>query len=261
MKLPIYQVDAFTNKLFQGNPAAVIPLDDWLEDALLQKIAQENNLSETAFFVKAQSGYELRWFTPKDEVDLCGHATLASAHVLYEHLGYEYESILFHTRSGVLEVCKTAQGYSMDFPAAVLEQITAPLSLVGGLRNVEPKQVFTAFDYIVLLENETQVRALEPDYNTWRDLDLRGVVVTAPGDQADFVSRCFFPNLSVDEDPVTGSAHCELAPFWAQKLGKNKLSAIQVSSRGGTILCEVKGERIALIGSAVDYMKGEITCE
>ncbi|MBD1584786.1 PhzF family phenazine biosynthesis protein [Pseudoalteromonas sp. S16_S37] len=258
MKLPIYQVDAFANKLFEGNPAAVIPLESWLEDEVLQSIAQENNLSETAFIVKADIGYELRWFTPKDEVDLCGHATLATAHVLYEHLDYEDESISFHTRSGILQVSRTAQGYSMDFPASVLEEIPAPLALVGGLKNVEPVQVLAAFDYVVVLDNEAQVRALEPDLNAWRKLDRRGVVVTAKGDKVDFVSRCFFPKLNVDEDPVTGSAHCELAPYWSKRLDKVQLCAAQISQRSGTILCEVKNERVVLIGSAVDYMQGEI---
>ncbi|BBN83383.1 hypothetical protein PA25_33680 [Pseudoalteromonas sp. A25] len=259
MKLRIYQVDAFANDLFTGNPAAVVPLDAWLDDALLQNIAQENNLSETAFFVKAEIGFELRWFTPKDEVDLCGHATLATAHVLYEHLGYEDESISFQTRSGTLEVTKTAQGYSMDFPASILEEIPASLALLGGLKQLEPVQVLAAFDYVIVLQNEQQVRALKPDLDTWRKLDRRGVVVTAQGDNVDFVSRCFFPKLNVDEDPVTGSAHCELAPYWAKKLGKTQLCATQISQRSGTLLCEVKNERVILIGSAVDYMQGEIS--
>ncbi|CAH9066824.1 putative isomerase YddE [Pseudoalteromonas holothuriae] len=258
MKLPIYQVDAFASDLFKGNPAAVIPLDDWLDDTLMQKIAQENNLSETAFFVKANTGYELRWFTPKEEVDLCGHATLATAHVLYQHLGYDEKSISFYTKSGMLEVSKTTQGYSMDFPASVLEEVPVPLALLRGLGDIEPVQVLAAFDYVVVLKNEAQLKALEPDYNAWRELELRGVVVTAKGDNMDFVSRCFFPKLKVDEDPVTGSAHCELAPYWARTLDKTQLCASQISHRGGTILCNVKDERVMLIGPAIDYMHGEI---
>lgn len=258
MHIKIYQVDAFAESVFEGNPAAVCPLEQWLDDRLLQQIATENNLSETAFFVPADQGFELRWFTPADEVDLCGHATLATAHVLYHHLGYDKEQVRFQTRSGELVVRPAEAGFSMDFPASLPEAIKAPEALLAGL-GVIPKAVLAAFDYIVVLESEDDLVALTPDLASWRALDLRGVVVTAPGDDVDFVSRCFFPKLDVDEDPVTGSAHCELAPYWAAQLDKNHLSARQLSQRSGTVMCELVGERVILSGPAVDYMQGEIT--
>jgi len=215
MKSKIYQVDAFASQVFQGNPAAVCPLTEWLDDETLQKIAEENNLSETAFFVVSESIIHLRWFTPMEEVDLCGHATLASAFVLYEHLGYTETEITFMTRSGKLVVSKNEQGFSMDFPVSKPSLVEAPKALIEGLGDkVIPKATLAAFDYIVILNNEEEVRALNPDFSKWLALDLRGVVVTAVGNNTDFVSRSFFPKLRVNEDPVTGSAHCEIAPYW-----------------------------------------------
>ncbi len=260
MSLPIYQVDAFAVEVFTGNPAAVVPLDAWVDDALLQKIAQENNLSETAFFVVANDKVELRWFTPNNEVDLCGHATLAAAHVLFTHLDYVADEICFITRSGDLFVQKRAHGYEMDFPADLPQIGEAPKALLEGLGLPAAKQVLSACDYIVVLENEMALRHITPDFSLLHTLDLRGVVVTAQGDHHDFVSRCFFPKLGVNEDPVTGSAHCELAPYWAKRLGKSKLVAKQLSSRTGTIGCELLGDRVKLFGQAVDYMHGEFYC-
>jgi len=258
MKIKIYQIDAFADNTFEGNPAAVCPLHEWISDELLQKIAEENNLSETAFFVAENNGYSLRWFTPEDEVDLCGHATLAAAHVLFQHLGYVKESILFYTKSGKLEVRKSGSGYSMSFPASDLEPIDTPKELMEAL-GVVPTKTLVAFDYIVVLDSESQVKSISPDFVNLQTLDLRGVVVTAPGKEVDFVSRCFFPKLRVNEDPVTGSAHCELAPYWAKRLNRNKLVAKQLSQRTGMVQCEVIDDRVILLGNAVDYMSGIIT--
>jgi PhzF family phenazine biosynthesis protein len=261
MKLIIYQVDAFASKAFEGNPAAVIPLDEWLDDELLQKIAEENNLSETAFFVYAEDDIQLRWFTPLEEVDLCGHATLACAHVLYKHLDYSKNQINFQTKSGKLIVCQTTSGYSMDFPASEPIELNSniPTNLMKGLGDVKPKQILSAFDYIIVLNSEEEVKNLTPDLAKWLNIDLRGVVVTAKGNNVDFVSRCFFPKLRVNEDPITGSAHCELTPYWAGKLNKKRLEARQLSIRSGLVLCELNKDRVILTGNAVDYMVGEIT--
>ena len=261
MKLSIYQVDAFASKVFEGNPAAVCPLDEWLDDEVLQKIAEENNLSETAFFVLSEKGIQLRWFTPLEEVDLCGHATLACAHVLYKHLGYTKPQIYFQTKSGELIVTKKTSGFSMDFPASIPVELNTdtPLDLIHALGNIKPKKIMAAFDYIIVLNSEDEVKNLNPDLSMWLNIDLRGVVVTAQGDDVDFVSRCFFPKLRVNEDPITGSAHCELTPYWASVLHKNKLKARQISIRSGLVLCELANDRVILTGSAVDYMVGEIT--
>lgn len=261
MKLKIYQIDAFATKVFEGNPAAVCPLNEWLDDEVLQKIAEENNLSETAFFVSSDNEVQLRWFTPLREVDLCGHATLACAHVLYEHLGYVKAQINFQTKSGKLIVTKTHSGFSMDFPASIptLVNSNIPSELINGLGDVKPQKVMSAFDYIIVLNSEDEVKNLTPDLSKWLNIDLRGVVITAQGDDVDFVSRCFFPKLRVNEDAVTGSAHCELTPYWASVLKKNILKARQISMRSGFVDCELVNGRVIITGSAVDYMVGEIT--
>lgn len=260
MKLQLFQVDAFASRVFEGNPAAVCPLHAWPDDALLQSIAEENNLSETAFFVPAGDAFELRWFTPVDEVDLCGHATLASAHVLYKHLGYAGPAVRFQTRSGELTVSRAGDGLSMDFPASPPHMVDARTTLADGLGSV-PIVALAGFDYIAVYESEDEVVALAPDFARMRRLDLRGVVATAPGRTQDFVSRCFYPKLGIDEDPVTGSAHCQLAPYWADRLGKTCLSARQLSRRGGSIGCVVDGERVHLTGKAADYMTAEVNVE
>ena len=258
MNIPIYQADAFTSELFRGNPAAVCPLDKWLPDATLQAIAAENNLSETAFFVPKGKDFHLRWFTPAIEVDLCGHATLATAHVLFQHLGYRDPSINFHTRSGLLSVSCQEGHYIMDFPTDMLEPALAPKVLAEALQ-VTPHEVFAGReDFLVVLGSETEVEALSPDFRLLRQVKGRGVIVTAPGDSVDFVSRCFFPNAGIDEDPVTGSAHTTLTPYWAERLGKQELLARQISRRGGEVKCTMLGERVALAGKAVTYMVGEI---
>jgi predicted PhzF superfamily epimerase YddE/YHI9 len=211
MRLQQFQVDAFARRTFEGNPAAVCPLERWLNDDVLQAIAGENNLSETAFFVRAGRGLHLRWFTPVAEVDLCGHATLAAAHVVFELLGYEEQDVRFDTRSGVLTVVREGTALAMDFPARPPAACAAPPSLLRGLRGAHPVDVLAADDYVVVLADESAVRTLAPDYEALKTLDRRGLVVTAPGRDVDFVSRFFAPALGVPEDPVTGSAHCELA--------------------------------------------------
>lgn len=258
MELDIYQVDAFALHPFEGNPAAVIPLTGWLDDSLLQKIAEENNLSETAYIVPAGEHYELRWFTPVAEVDLCGHATLATAHVLFTHLNFSGNEVAFETRSGMLRVTRSDSGLSMDFPATLPQLIEPPAALLEGM-DVVPVSVSAAFDYVVELQNADQVRELKPNLLLWSQLDLRGVLVTAPGDDVDFVSRCFFPAMGINEDPVTGSAHCEMAPYWAKKLNRNELVAKQLSARSGIVHCQVADDRVVLSGSACDYMRGVIS--
>lgn len=257
MRLRLFQVDAFAEQVFQGNPAAVCPLEVWPDTSLLQAIAEENNLSETAFFVPEGKGFALRWFTPVEEVDLCGHATLASAHVLFEHLGYTEPVVRFSTRSGELVVARSARGFRMDFPALSPHACGTPAALVQGL-GAPPREVLAASDYIAVYESEDEIRTLKPDFMKLQALDLRGVVATAPGRDADFVSRCFYPKLRVNEDPVTGSAHCQLAPYWSRRLGRQELRAKQLSKRGGTVVCEVAGERVFLSGRAADYMVAEI---
>lgn len=258
IEIPIYQVDAFASEVFEGNPAAVCPLDQWLTDDVLQKIAEENNLSETAFFVAQENSISLRWFTPKAEVDFCGHATLAAAHVLFTKLNYPKQTIIFNTKSGEFRAEKIGFCYSLSFPAAPILPIDPPEQLLAGL-GVMPKEVLAGFDYVAVLESESEIQSINPDFFKLSQLDLRGVVVTAPGTNVDFVSRCFFPNFGVNEDPVTGSAHCELAPYWAEKLRKNSLKARQLSQRTGVVECELMEERVVLKGPAVDYLQGKIT--
>lgn len=257
MKIKQYQVDAFATRVFEGNPAAVCPLENWLDDGLLQAIAEENNLSETAFFVPNAKGFDLRWFTPVTEVDLCGHATLATAHVIFEILGYAESAITFATRSGDLIVKRQGSLLQMDFPACPPASCEISEALVQGI-GVRPIEVLAADDYMAVFDSEATVRAITPNHALLNQLDLRGVIVTAPGFDVDFVSRFFAPKFGIPEDPVTGSAHCELAPYWANKLGKRTMSAKQVSRRGGALTCEVLGNRVLLTGGAVTFMEAEI---
>lgn len=257
---PLYQVDAFTRRVFAGNPAAVCPLPYWLPDAVLQAIAAENNLSETAFFVAEGEGWRLRWFTPLTEVDLCGHATLAAAHVLFSHLGPGGPEVVFETRSGRLRVRREADRLEMDFPARPPLPCPAPEALIAGL-GCRPLEVPAADDYIAVLADEAAVRAIVPDLGQLANLDRRGVCVTAPCRDVDFVSRFFAPRLGIPEDPVTGSAHCELAPYWAGRLGRTALSARQVSRRSGEIACRLAGDRVFLAGHAVTFLVGEMALE
>jgi PhzF family phenazine biosynthesis protein len=257
MKLPIFQIDAFTSKTFSGNPAAVIPLEYWLDDGQLQAIAYENNLSETAFFVNRDGYYQLRWFTPQREVDLCGHATLASAYVIMNIIEPNLKKITFGTRSGELIVKKKNDLFTMDFPAHRPKVCTPPEDLLLSLEN-KPKEILASNYYLVVYEKEDEVRALHPYMAKLKELDRLAVIVTAPGDHVDFVSRFFAPAVGIPEDPVTGSAHCTLIPYWAEKLGKKKMKARQVSQRGGEIFCELKDDRVIIAGTGVMYMEGTI---
>lgn len=261
MNIPIYQADAFTSKLFGGNPAAICPLDVWIPDESMQKIAAENNLAETAFFVKTEKGYLLRWFTPECEIDLCGHATLASAHILFTELGYTDSQIHFETvKAGVLIVSRDGDTYTLDFPSRPPQPLSnLPMDLIKALGGNIPVEVLKSRDYMVVYETEEEVKELKPDFNLLAKLDTVGIIVTAEGDgEIDFVSRVFAPAMGVNEDPVTGSAHCTLIPYWADVLEKDRLHAYQVSKRKGELWCELKGERVLISGKVVTYMKGNI---
>lgn len=256
MKIPYFEVDAFASKPFQGNPAGVCPLANWLPDATMQSIAAENNLSETAFFVPRGDDYELRWFSPATEIDLCGHATVASAFVLFSELGFRGDTIRFHTRSGILSVARKDGILTLDFPSRPPTPCIVPESLIRGLGR-KPVEVLKARDYFVIFAAEDDVRSLKPDFAALGTLDEK-VIVTAPGTDCDFVSRFFAPTAGVPEDPVTGSAHCTLIPYWSQRLRKTKLFARQISKRGGKLFCCDAGERVRIGGKAVLYLKGEI---
>ena len=257
MRIPLYQIDAFTGRLFAGNPAAVCPLKEWLEDQQLQAIAAENNLSETAFFVPCGDVYQLRWFTPAVEVDLCGHATLASAFVILNCLDPRREAVRFETRSGELVVRRDGELLSMDFPARAPSRCEVPSDLVEAL-GAAPCEVWEARDYLAVYHAEEEIRALAPDMRALVAVGHFAVIVTAPGLEADFVSRFFAPASGVPEDPVTGSAHCTLVPYWARRLGKTQLHARQVSARGGELWCEHRGDRVTIAGRAVRYLEGTI---
>ncbi|HCL84765.1 MAG TPA: isomerase [Chitinophagaceae bacterium] len=258
MKVKIYIANAFSEIKFGGNPAAVVPLDDWLTDYLMQQIAAQNNLSETAYIVPRGDYYGIRWFTPAVEVDLCGHATLASAHVLFRHLGYERDLIRFHSKSGLLRVTRRMDGrITLDFP--VNEPVeTSDDGLIERALGVKPRAVYKSlFDYMVVLDSQQQIEALKPGLDLVKKLPARGLIVTARGEQADFVSRCFFPQSGIDEDPVTGSAHCVMVPYWARETGKTKFSAIQLSVRRGYLDCELSGDRVLMSGHAHTYLEGD----
>jgi PhzF family phenazine biosynthesis protein len=258
MKLQIFQIDAFASRPFAGNPAAVVPLDAWLPDDVMQAIAMENNLAETAFFVPGEKGYDLRWFTPTIEMDLCGHATLATGFLLFEILGTDQSILRFQTRSGELTVEKSDGRYVLDFPSRPGVTSEAPAQLIEALGGKQPKEILKSRDYMLVYESEADVLAIKPNFEALAKIDTHAVIVTAKGDDADFVSRFFAPEVGVPEDPVTGSAHCTLIPYWAEKLGKNELFARQVSWRGGELFCELVGDRVKIGGDAVLYLKGEI---
>jgi len=257
MKIPIYQVDAFTSRLFAGNPAAVCPLQEWLDEATLQAIAAENNLSETAFFVPRGDRFHLRWFTPAVEVDLCGHATLATAFVIFNHLTPGLGLVAFDTQSGELVVRREGDLLAMDFPARPPQPLTPHERLVDAL-GTQPDQVLASRDYLVVYRDQEQVRTLQPNMDLVAGLDRFAVIVTAPGGDCDFVSRFFAPAVGINEDPVTGSAHCTLVPYWSKRLRKTRLHARQISARGGELFCEDQGERVKIAGHAALYLKGEI---
>lgn len=258
MELSLYQIDAFSHKVFGGNPAAICPLDYWLDDEILLKIAQENNLAETAYFVETEEGFHLRWFTPELEMDLCGHATLAASHVIFEHLSYQGDIIKFTSMSGVLQVVRNGEQLTMDFP--VWEPVPAVLpDIIQKAIGRVPQETLKSRDYILRYNSIEDILAIDPDENLLKTIDLGtgGIVVTAPGTNEDFVSRFFTPGAAVFEDPVTGSAHCTLAPYWAEQLGKQSLTATQLSSRKGQLKCDLKGNRVLISGYATTYLIGK----
>jgi PhzF family phenazine biosynthesis protein len=259
MKIPVYKVDAFSAKLFGGNPAAVCPLQNWLSDELMQKIAMENNLSETAFYVNENDVYHIRWFTPGTEIALCGHATLATAHVMFNHLNYADNQINFTCKSGPLKVTRQHNGnITLNFPANPPQQTIAPQNIFEAL-GIAPAPVYnTSFDYMVVLQTQQQIEALQPDFKLLATVKARGVIVTAPGNESDFVSRCFYPQSGIDEDPVTGSAHTITTVYWATQLQKNKMKAIQLSARRGMLEVELQNDRVLMTGQAITFMTGEI---
>ncbi|MEQ9402433.1 MAG: PhzF family phenazine biosynthesis protein [Cyclobacteriaceae bacterium] len=260
MKIPIYQVDAFTSRLFGGNPAAVCPLEEWPNDDVLRNIAIENNLAETAYFIKKGEGFHLRWFTPEVEMDLCGHATLASAHVIFEHLNYDLSAIRFETASGELVVKKQEDLLQMDFPSRKPEPSSIPDQILNAL-SIQPKSILKARDYFLVFDTEQEVRDLLVNQQALDGLDLGtgGIICTAKGEKVDFVSRFFTPGAAVFEDPATGSAHCSLVPYWSEVLGLKEFTAHQVSSRLGEFYCEDRGARVLISGQSLTYLEGEIT--
>ncbi len=258
MGYQIYQVDAFSSQLFKGNPAAVVPLNEWLPDDVMQQIAMENNLAETSFFVKEKEGFRIRWFTPLVEVDLCGHATLATAHVLFNYLNIQGDNIEFNSRSGVLKVFKRDGNIYLDFPSMPMEKVTYH-PVFGALSETNPLECWKAKDdYLLVYPSQEIIELISPNFQELMELDCRGVIATSTGNQCDFVSRFFAPKVGINEDPVTGSAHTKLIPYWAKKLGKKSLKAEQLSKRGGTLYCEYAGERVYIGGIAKTFFKGEI---
>ena len=257
MKIPLYHVDAFSSRVFRGNPAAVCPLPHWIDETLLQAIAAENNLSETAFLVRLPDGYEIRWFTPVVEVDLCGHATLASGFVVLSMIEPTSQAVQFQSKSGPLKVSRSDALFSLDFPSRPPEPCAVPDLLTRALGRV-PDRILGSRDYLAIYLTEEDVRSLKPDMSLLRQIDRLGVIVTAPGSDADFVSRFFAPGAGIPEDPVTGSSHCTLIPYWSTRLGKKNLHAYQLSVRGGELFCEDQGERVRISGHAVLYSEGTL---
>lgn len=262
MKYNLYHIDAFTDKIFGGNPACIVPLDEWLPDELLLKIAKENAVAETAFFIEKGKNFHLRWFTPEIEMDLCGHATLATAHCLKTILGYQGDEIVFETLSGDLIVKAENGRYKMNFPSRMPVTSNLP-EIISESLNIAPREVLKARDYVLVYENETDIRNITINRQIFDQINLApgGVIVTAIGDSSDFVSRFFTPQASILEDPVTGSAHCSLIPFWALRLGRNELYARQLSERTGDLYCEYQGERVIISGQAKTYSVGSFLTE
>ena len=261
MKIKIYQIDAFADKIFSGNPAAVCPLNEWLPDELLQNIAMENNLAETAFYVNEKEGLRIRWFTPTIEVDLCGHATLATAFVLFHHENYGGDKIIFNSRSGLLTVTKSGEILTLNFPVDTLAEVPSIPALEKGL-GAKPLKTFKGkTDYMLVFENEDQIKHMNPDFKLIGTVDARGIIVTAKGDNVDFVSRFFGPQSGMDEDPVTGSAHTSLSPYWAKVLNKTEFTAVQLSKRLGKLKCKLLGDRVEISGTAKLFLVGTISAD
>ncbi len=258
MKIPYYEVHAFTDRLFAGNPAGVCILEEWLPDNLLQQIAEENNLAETAFVIDRGDSFDIRWLSPSAEIDLCGHATLASAHVLFNHLGRPGNSLKFRSRSGELVVDRSGERLVLDFPSQPASACEAPSWLADSL-GAQPSEVFKGRDYMALFVRPEEVALIKPDFANLSKIDAQGVCVTAPGnEEVDFVSRYFAPSVGIPEDSVTGSIHCALIPYWSKRLGKTKLHARQLSARGGDLFCEDRGDRVGIGGTAVTYVEGTL---
>jgi PhzF family phenazine biosynthesis protein len=260
VKINVYQVDAFANKPFEGNPAAICPLEEWLPEQAMQALAAENNLSETAFFVPDGDGFALRWFTPAIEVDLCGHATLAAAHVLFEELDYQSEEIRFSTKSGTLSVVRNGDSLRMDFPAQQPLPFELPVQLVEAFATT-PEDCLKFDDIIAVFPSEEMVRNADPDMSLLAQLDCRAIIITAESAEYDFIARWFGPKTGIKEDPVTGSAFTQLVPYWASRLGKTEFRVKQVSQRGGELTCELVGNRVLISGRAVLFMRGVIEIE
>jgi PhzF family phenazine biosynthesis protein len=261
MKIKIYQIDAFADKIFSGNPAAVCPLDNWLPDETLQNIAMENNLAETAFYVNEKEGLRIRWFTPTVEVDLCGHATLATAFVLFHHENYSGHKIVFNSRSGPLTVTKSDDVLTLNFPVDTLTEVPSLLELEQGL-GVKPLKTFKGkTDYMLVFEREDQIKNMNPDFKLIGTVEARGIIVTAKGNTVDFVSRFFGPQSGMDEDPVTGSAHTSLSPYWATVLNKTEFTALQLSKRLGKLTCKLLGNRVEISGTARLFLEGTISID
>ena len=260
MKLPIFQIDAFSDKVFGGNPACVVPLENWLQDEVLLKIAQENAVAETAFFVRKGKNFHLRWFTPDIEMDLCGHATLATAHCILSELKLESEKVIFETLSGELEVSLNNGRYLLDLPRRDPIAATLPDEIKNAL-NIQPKKVLKARDYLLVYENQKEIEDIVVKREVFDQINLNpgGVIVTAKGDHCDFVSRFFTPQATILEDPVTGSAHCTLTPYWSNELLKKRMNALQVSERKGELICELKKDRVEISGKAITYFEGYIS--
>ncbi len=257
MKLKIYQIDAFAKNIFEGNPAAVIPLEEWIDDTLMQKIAEENNLSETAYFVKENEAYHIRWFTPNAEVAMCGHATLASAYVLFEIIGINQEEIVFYSKSGILRVARDGEKFTMDFPLQKITQCEIPQDILEAFQDI-PIACYKSMDYLVVFDSEEYIQNLAPNLEALKKLDARGVIITSLSKKYDFVTRFFAPKYGIDEDPVTGSAFTQLVPYYINVLKKRKFHAKQISLRGGEVFCKVDGERVEISGYGVKYLEGEI---
>ena len=258
MRIPLYQVDAFASRAFEGNPAAVCPLRSWLPDMLMQSIAAENNLSETAFFVPEGDGYAIRWFTPEAEVELCGHATLASAFVVFNELGFDGDTVVFDSRSGPLPVTKDGDRFTLDFPAQPPEACDTPAEVEAAFVGIRPVECLRSADLLVVFESADQVRSANPDVGLLDRIPARGIIITAADTQYDFVARFFAPSVGIPEDPVTGSAYTQLAPYWSARTGKTLFRARQVSPRGGVLHCRLDGERVRMRGAAVTWLAGEL---
>ncbi|SRR5258706_3494828 len=259
MKIKLYQIDAFTDRVFSGNPAAVCPLEGWLEDAALQNIAAENNLAETAFYVRTKDDYRIRWFTPAAEVDLCGHATLAAAYVIFNFAGFPSDSVSFQSRSGVLTVVRNREWYSLNFPADKIQKIDVTPELIACIGKNPIDAYRGRSDAMLVFSSRQEIEQAVPDFSKITLLKARGLIITAPGTDTDFVSRFFAPQFGINEDPVTGSAHTTLTPYWSRQLGKLELTARQISKRGGFLKCKLLDDRVEMSGQGAYYMEGEIS--